>query len=86
MLTCARDLAVGDVLGMATGNCAVVALYASHGGVEAVVEPAAKKSEAAGTRVLWFWRQEGVRRLRASGRAPETLRARPPKGKAKVRA
>jgi hypothetical protein len=78
----ADALAVGDVLGMAAGTCEVVALYASHGGVECVVRSAGSKAVGAGTRVLWFWRHQGVPRLRASGRATGGLGARPIHGAA----
>jgi hypothetical protein len=76
----ADSLAVGDVLDMAVGPSEVVALYASRGGVETVVRAADSESEGAGTRVLWFWAHQGVRRLRASGRPPDCLGPRPARG------
>jgi hypothetical protein len=48
-----RDIRRGDVLALATGDVLVRDVYATFGGVEAVVVPA--KSKLCSSRVLWFW-------------------------------
>lgn len=84
MLACAREIAVGDVLRMRTGDVKVLELHGTHGGVEATVRPALSvaKSETAGARILWFWPRQSVERLNAPQAPPATLAPRPPKGAA----
>jgi hypothetical protein len=53
-----RDIRRGDVLALATGDVLVRDVYATFGGVEAVVVPA--KSKLRSSRVLWFWPSQWV--------------------------
>lgn len=54
MVVIAKELKIGDVVQMRTGQVRIAALYESHHGVEAVVCPA-RRADDKGARILWFY-------------------------------